>query len=334
MRKISVDGSARSCERQRTAPQALVVDFDPRGEGVVRRALTRIGLRVESAESWERAVELLADPASVYDLVVVDQAMCGTGSFKLVQRIHSIPHRAHLPVVIQTPAGGAARFQTGLEAGASYCVPKPFNQLELRTVVRAALSERSRRRARERQPRARPAALECLEEARFSFRTTEEAHRLATLLSAMCPDQEIVLIGLSELLINAVEHGNLGIAYAEKSALRRADLWEAEVARRLALPEYRHRRAQVALSRRTNRLVFTITDQGLGFDWRKYMRFDPRRACDLHGRGIALARSISFEHLAYRDPGNVVEAAVSLLPLATGGTVGEAPAFVPTVEVV
>ena len=43
---------------------------------------------------------------------------------------------------------------------------------------------------------------------------------LATLLSNICPDPQRVVVGMSELLINAVEHGNLGITYDEKGVLK------------------------------------------------------------------------------------------------------------------
>ena len=52
-----------------------------------------------------------------------------------------------------------------------------------------------------------------------------------------CPDPEAVIIGLTELLVNAVEHGNLGITYEDKTALNAAGTWDTEVRRRLALPE-------------------------------------------------------------------------------------------------
>ncbi len=45
-------------------------------------------------------------------------------------------------------------------------------------------------------------------------------------------------MGLSELLVNAIEHGNLEIGYDEKSRLLQSEGWQGEIDRRLALPEY------------------------------------------------------------------------------------------------
>lgn len=44
----------------------------------------------------------------------------------------------------------------------------------------------------------------------------------------------------------------------------------------------------------------TITDQGEGFAWERYLEMDPSRAFDTHGRGIAMARMISFDSVEYR----------------------------------
>jgi hypothetical protein len=46
--------------------------------------------------------------------------------------------------------------------------------------------------------------------------------------------------------------------------------------------------------------------------WDKFLSFDPDRAFDPNGRGIAMARMMSFASLEYQGKGNVVVARVSL----------------------
>jgi hypothetical protein len=128
----------------------------------------------------------------------------------------------------------------------------------------------------------------------------------------MCPQPDAVAPGLADLMVNAVEHGNLGLTYAEKTRLKWEGCWEAEIARRLLLPEFRERRACIRAERIAAAIRFTVTDQGAGFDWRKYLSFDPERAFDPNGRGIALARQSSFASIEYQGRGNVVVATVSL----------------------
>lgn len=150
--------------------------------------------------------------------------------------------------------------------------------------------------------------------AEVGFSSLADVEALTRLLSALCPEPEKVALGLSELLVNAVEHGNLGIGYQEKSRLHLEDRWHAEVARRLALPEYRERWATVRVERRQTEIVFTISDAGDGFPSQDYLETDPVRAFDPNGRGIALARQIGFSRIEYLGCGNVVIAAVALPP--------------------
>ncbi len=73
-------------------------------------------------------------------------------------------------------------------------------------------------------------------------------------------------------MINAVEHGNLEITYAEKSAFNEAGNWRDEVERRSRLPQYEKRLATAQFRRLPGRLEFEIRDQGRGFDWHRVSR--------------------------------------------------------------
>ncbi len=150
--------------------------------------------------------------------------------------------------------------------------------------------------------------------AAYQIRTLQEATELAALLAALHPDPDRVVIGLTELLVNAVEHGNLGITYREKAdLLDRGDLG-AEIDRRLALPAFASRRVRVTLRRAPDSISTWIEDEGDGFDWRPYLDVDPERSLDLNGNGIAIARGMSFDDLTYHGRGNLVVAVVRLAP--------------------
>ena len=114
---------------------------------------------------------------------------------------------------------------------------------------------------------------------------------------------EAVAPGLADLMVNAVEHGNLGVTYKDRRCSNGEGQWEAEIARRLALPRSGSFCVGVlrALSG-PHRIL--ITDQGEGFDWKKYLDFDPERAFDPNGRGIAIAKMMSFTEVEYRGRGN------------------------------
>jgi hypothetical protein len=113
-------------------------------------------------------------------------------------------------------------------------------------------------------------------------------------------------MGLLELLLNAVEHGNLGLTYADKSALLASGDWEEEIQRRLDAPGGGARQAELEFVREGTVLRFKLVDGGSGFEWQRYIQMDPARAFDAHGRGIAMARMLTFPDLEYHGTGNTV----------------------------
>ena len=131
-------------------------------------------------------------------------------------------------------------------------------------------------------------------------------------------------IALVSLILGGVRlwPGNLEISYKEKSRLKRDARWEAEVERRLALPANAHKRVMVSFERNPDFVQFRIRDEGKGFPWKKYLDFDPSRAFDPNGRGIAMARALSFTQLEYSGAGNEVIATIAIPPSSARSRTG------------
>jgi len=118
--------------------------------------------------------------------------------------------------------------------------------------------------------------------------------------------EPIATIGLRELIVNAVEHGNLEIDFDHKSALLAAGEWQDEIERRLATGDLGNRFATVQLTRDDHEFTVQITDQGPGFDWRSHLDPDTAPTHTLHGRGMSLAMGAAFVSVEYRGAGNQV----------------------------
>jgi len=301
-------------------PRILVVDDEPTNRHLIGEFLENLEYELDYAEDGAVAWAMLEKPSARYDLVILDRMMPRLDGMELLRRVKAEARFSRLPVIMQTAAAGASQVREGIEAGAWYYLTKPFAPEALRTLVRAALRDRELPVALD----GLTARLRLVQEARYSIRTINEAQDVAAVLSQLCARSEATAIGLVELLVNAIEHGNLGITYAEKSRLRRENTWEAEVARRLALPENRDKRVTLQFERSARDAHFTVIDRGPGFDWRRFLELDPGRAFDPNGRGIALARRISFSRLEYRHPGNVVIATASLADEARDAAAAEA----------
>jgi DNA-binding response OmpR family regulator len=297
----------------------LIVDDEPLNREIIGEFLDDPDYRLSYAENGEEAwSELLAARAEdrAIDLIVLDRMMPVLDGLSLLKRVKADGRFNGLPVIMQTAAAAPEEVREGIEAGAYYYLTKPYEPAALYAIIRAALDDEIEHRRAGMLASRHDDVLPLLAHGEFGFRTLDEAHSLAGALAALCPDGATAALGLTELLVNAIEHGNLGISYSEKRALRQGDRWEEEVARRLALPEFAGRRARVRLQRTPDELVFTVEDQGAGFDWQRYLDFDPERAFDPNGRGIAMARQVSFSRMEYLGCGNVVVAAISLVAQA------------------
>jgi two-component system cell cycle response regulator len=104
----------------------------------------------------------------------------------------------------------------------------------------------------------------------------------------LLPDADNAVLGLTELIVNGIEHGNLEIGYDLKTELLEKGLWMEEVERRSTLHENIAKVVGIVAKRRGGCVESTISDCGDGFDHEKFMTIDPARAYHHHGRGIAM----------------------------------------------
>ena len=292
--------------------RVLAVDDDPNILNIIDRFLTHEGYRVETAADALLAWEKLVDPGNAYSFAILDHRMPGMSGLELLRRIKADNRLAMLPVIMQSGAASPEEIAAGIEAGAFYYLTKPWVVTALYCIVRSVVRDLELRAEAARRPKREVEALQYVIRAELRFSTLEDVNKVAGILAHVCPEPEKVNSGLVELLMNAVEHGNLGIGYDEKKELMFEDGWEAEIKRRQALPEYRGLSATVSFERRPDAVVFCITDQGAGFDWVRYLELDPERSTDPNGRGIAMARRYSFSSIEYQGAGNVVVATVRL----------------------
>jgi len=150
-----------------------------------------------------------------------------------------------------------------------------------------------------------------LQSTKYVFKTPEDVKKIAGGLSSLCDDPETTALGLVELMMNAVEHGNLAIGYDVKTKFLRSYNYQNEINRRLQLPENIDKQATIEFERlKTGAIKFCICDQGQGFDWHEFVDFSPDRLTDMHGRGIAMAGAVSFSTLSYSGSGNIVNVTI------------------------
>src|SRR5262249_53451585 len=136
-----------------------------------------------------------------------------------------------IQVIIQTVRGSSENIQEGIEAGAFFYLVKPVKKELLISTVKAAILDFERKKELMHKLKDSENSFRFLSEGEFTFRTIQEGDYLAVRIANECPNpQEAILI--SELFANAVEHGNLGLSYDEKTHLISENRLNDEVQRR------------------------------------------------------------------------------------------------------
>lgn len=290
----------------------LVVDDEDFNREILGVLLESAGYAVDQAVSGQQALDMLFASPESYDTVLLDRMMPGLSGMDVLLKLKQDKRLRHVPVIMQTAVDGQDEIVDGIRKGVFYYLVKPIQRDVLLSITQAAVQDYSQYRHLMREVKKHTEALTLMNDARFRYRTPQEANLLAVMLASAVPEVPSLVLGLSELMMNAVEHGNLGISYQEKSDLIAKSAWAGEIERRLALPENAGKTVEVVYTRMPHMVAVTIIDQGAGFDWRRYMEMDPSRVFETHGRGIALARKTGFTAIEYQERGNVVMGIVDL----------------------
>ena len=103
----------------------LVVDDDPMNLDVLSRRLVRSGYEVLTADSGERALELVN--AHRFDAVLLDVIMPGLGGVETLRRLRQSRSMSELPVIMVTANSSSDDVVQALGLGANDCVTKPID---------------------------------------------------------------------------------------------------------------------------------------------------------------------------------------------------------------
>lgn len=291
---------------QTSQPRILLVEDEPTNMFVLSAYLRNAGYAVDEVDNGLKAWQQLNNDPH-YTLVVTDRLMPHMDGLELFSCMKKDARFLDIPVIMQTAATAPEQVVEGIKAGVYYYLTKPYQEETLLMLVRSAIRDREQSLVFNEQRAKQREALTTLQAGEFWIRSPEEAQSLAFMLGSLLPQAELAVSGLYELLLNAIEHGNLGIGYELKNRLLSNAQWDGEINRRLNSPEFADKHVKVEFRRHDGKVNIAITDQGNGFDWRPFMEIEPSRATQANGRGIAKANLLSFDNLAYANGGRTVQ---------------------------
>ncbi len=286
----------------------LLVDEEASELTGLESVLANQGYGLARATSSSEARSLISSSAGEYVVCLLDWGIPDAPATDLVRWIHSQDLPA-TEVVLISEELVREHIQRGLDSGAFYFLTKPFDEEQLRAIVRAAVATNRLRRELEAKVDEAGETLRTLERGRFRFRTPRQAQLLAVQFGSASREPQVG-VALFELFLNAVEHGNLAIDYEEKGRLLSEGSLQQEIRARLEQPAFRDLWVELDVRREDDVFRLTILDQGAGFDFARYLEFDRERMFDSHGRGILMSRAAL--EIEYVEPGNRVRVRVPI----------------------
>jgi CheY-like chemotaxis protein len=295
--------------------RVAIVEDDPGTRLFMEETVKNLGYEMRSAEDGIKGLDLIRDWEP--HLVLLDILMPGLDGLAVLEAIRD--EEIDTIVIINTAYGTEDHAIRALRLRANDYLKKPVRHAELIPLLRKFEQIVAAREA--------PAGLpDFVAERRCRVVMGNHLDQVARVADYLANESQMgsnrplklgIMLGLVELLNNAVEHGNLGITHEEKtealssspSALR--DLFEE----RMSDPARASRRVTVDMVSTPEYAEWVIADEGEGFDWRPVLEsLDVPDPLELHGRGIFLA-TCYFDKVEFLGSGNAVRVRKSRLSL-------------------
>ncbi len=283
----------------------LIVDDDPAFRQLAGRLVEQIpGVKVQFADGGDAALKSFE--ISWPDLILTDLNMPGIGGMEVIDRVHA-KHEG-LPIIVMTGHGSEEMAVKALLRGAASYIPKSNLAEELEKTVADVLDVAQAEQRKERLH-------DCITQTNTEFLLENDPDLIMPLVGhlqahlarmRLCDaDQRIqVGIALMEALSNALYHGNLEM----NSEIRKSDAagYYTEARRRRFAHPYRDRRIYLRAVETHRQAVYTIRDEGPGFNVKGVL--DPTDSANLDtpsGRGLLLIRTF-MDEVHHNNSGNEI----------------------------
>ncbi len=293
-----------------TQTKILAIDDEDFNLEIIEEILGFADYNVITALNGEEGLKALEENNDI-SVIVLDRMMPVMNGIQFMSHLKENEDYAQIPVIMQTAATSQKEIMEGINTGVYYYLTKPYDAEVLLSIVRAAEKDAQHKHKMLANVQDYQFALGMMESAVFKFKSLQETANLACFIANCFPVPERVVLGISELMVNAIEHGNLGISCEEKTALIQDGRWKNEVENRLDQKKYEDKAATLKYENLTDKIQITITDQGKGFDWKSKLDFSNIDMTAPNGRGIMMAKTISFDELFYNKVGNEVTCIVT-----------------------
>ncbi|MGQ9615896.1 MAG: response regulator [Spirochaetota bacterium] len=282
----------------------LIIDDNAPVREILKSALKDKGYTVYEAKNGEEGLAIFKNIKP--EIVLTDVRMPELSGIEITKHIKEIKEDAD--VIIMTGFGSEELVIEALQAGASNYIKKPIVFSDLFTILDNIINKREYRK---RYEIARDVVVSEQKEIIIGNDVTNLWGVINQILFNISPRVESRLhegmrLGLYEILVNAIEHGNLGISYEEKTKAQQDNSYLELLKAKIIEADAQGKRVYINSTYKDDTLKIEIRDEGEGFDFNALPDMsDPENVMASHGRGIFLC-SIYFDQIVYAKPGNCV----------------------------
>jgi len=284
--------------------RVVIVDDEAGVCEFLSRIVTHESLRPDLYTDSHAAYAALQEDHDDVVLVIIDVHMPGLNGLEFLRRASA--DFPGIPLIITSDCGSKKEVVQALKQGAFDYFEKPLSAKEIGAAIyKVGLQVEAVSKVIQ--------VYRSLVEKRLVFEFDNDVAQVPFLvgclleevkLSCRIPPSQLpgMRMGLHELLVNAIEHGNLEL----DSELKPRHDYVEVLKKRAAEPRFRARRVTVEVLITADAFSCTIRDQGLGFNWRELP--DPGAPENLfkpHGRGVVMGINF-FDEFSYNESGNQV----------------------------
>ncbi len=286
----------------------LVVD----DELMVRELLVEIlstagNYNILTADNGKEALDICL--SHEVDLVFTDLRMPEMGGMELLAELRR--DKPEIPVVILTGFGRREDAIEALRLGASNFLLKPQEVDQVHSIASKILRMRLKNRMKQR-------IFDFFVEERQTYHIPSELQYTLPLIDLLtekvahigiCNQSELmnIRLALDEALVNAIIHGNLEITSQSKgTTLDELVSFNQLVKDRSQQLPFKERRVKVSTHLSPDSVLFSIEDEGKGFDWQMIPEsFEDVEILANHGRGLILIRAF-MSKVEFNEKGNKI----------------------------
>lgn len=290
------------------ARQILVVDDCMDNLHIIDHMLQHTEYGIYLADSGVEAQKMIDCEVFNFDCFLVDLMMPHVNGLDVIETIRNVPRYRHAPIIIQTANRNPDTFNQLADYNIYYYLKKPYNKQMVNTILAGAINYKAKQDNLQHQLSHIARTLGRFRQFEAVITELPEVQHLADMAACCFPKPEKVVNGIIELLMNAIEHGALGISYEMKRKKIRARQWKPFLDERIAATEATERQVRLQYAKTTRGYEVSIEDPGEGFDAAYYLRRAEQLSLDPNGRGIWIAKTLCFDELQYNPVGNIVTA--------------------------